>query len=134
MAPDAIPVQSRITVPAPTCIPLEGVRPTLRPISTGAAQNDNVISRPLGYRAKALTMVAPDSTYACGTNTDSVYIDTEEVSFSSTSPYGAQELPPGKALTIEECDPGWIHFGSPTKNQLVFVSYGGPSPTPPAAK
>jgi len=128
------PTQSRVRTPDPNYMALEGVRPTLRPMSTSQAASDNTICRPLGYRVKAVTFVTPDTSYACGANTDSVYLDNEDMSFSGVSPYGAQEIPPGKALTIEEVDPGWFHFGSPTANQKLFVSFGGPSPTPPAAK
>ena len=132
------PTQSRVRTPDPNYIALEGAKPSLKPVSTSAAGSDNVFCRPLGYRVKALTLVTPDSTYATGANTDSVYIDLEDMNIqpgvTPNSFAGPIEIPPGKAWTFEEVDPGWFHFGSPTANQRLFVTYGGPTPTPPSAK
>jgi len=125
--------ESRIVTPSPMLSPLEGHRPGIRTINTGPAGSDNIVSRPLGYRVKAVTFVAPGSLYksGAGANTDSVYIDVEEINVQSgatpTALSGPHELPAGTALTIEEVDPGWIHYSSPTANQRLMVSYGGPS-------
>ena len=133
-----IPVPTRMKTADPSTIQLEGARPGLKWVSTQGAGSDNILSRPLGYRVKALTVVAPDSSYATGANSDSVYVDLEEVSFPAaatpTGLNGPVEIPPGKSWTFEEVDPGWYHFGSPTANQRLIVSYGGPSPTPPNSK
>jgi hypothetical protein len=118
-------------MPVPTVIRLEGHRPSAKSVSTGSACSDQIISRPLGYRVKALTLVAPGSLYKTTQNTDSVYIDIEDINFSTggtPQPNGGPfELPAGTALTLEEIDPGWIHYGSPTANQTLLVTYGGPT-------
>ena len=126
--------QSRQYFPRPETVLLEGAKPALKFVLTQTAGSDNIFCQPMGYRVKALTLVAPDSTYVSGGNSDSVYVDLEDINFSAASPYGAIEIPPGKAWTFEEVDPGWFHFGSPTANQRLFVTWGGPSPTPPQAK
>ena len=104
-------------------------RPGARTVSTGPIANADIpLCRPLGYQCKAVTLATPDSNYASGANTDSVYIDIEDVAINGTPGLnGPPELPPGTYVTIEECDPGWIHISSPTANQRVFVTYGGPT-------
>jgi hypothetical protein len=124
-------VDSRVVPPSPATTLLEGHRPSCKAVTTGAAGTDNILSRPLGYRVKALTVIAPGSLYNSGANSDSVYLDLEEINLQAGVTPGAiagpHEIPPGTALTIEEIDPGWIHFGSPTANQRLMVSYGGPT-------
>ena len=131
LTPD-LKVTSRVVEPRPPIVNPKGAKPSLRTVYTGPAGSDNVICQFLGYEVRALTLVTPGSSsnMVGGANTDSVYLDLEDINVQAgaepaTGPF---ELPPGTALTIENVDPGWIHFSSPTANQKLSISYGGRPP------
>ena len=128
-------VVSRQREPEPPIKNLGGARPGVYTLQLAVAAQDYAVWRPLGYPVRALTFITPGNSFNSGANSDSVYLDTEDISGivagstpSSTS--GMIELPPGVMLTIEETDPGWYHATSPTAGQRLFVIFGGPHAIP----
>lgn len=129
--PRELQVQSRVVAAAPDVTPLEPFRPAARGIVL-QANTDTPISRPLGYRCKAVTIQNPGSTYKTTPNTDSIYLDIEDINLPGTGTPAANlapgtEIPPNGSLTIEEVDPGWIHIASPTAGTRALITWGGPS-------